>query len=542
VRLSFSTLGCPDWTLPRILDVAGREGYDGVELRFVEGDPVPWRRPELTGSGLVETRQRLRDAGLAISCVDTGSYFHHLDAAMRRRDVDEARCAMGLAAELGAGGIRVFGDAVQPGADLESTRRFIADALSELAEQAPEGVEVWIESHGDFAPGAATRAVLDLVRGPGVGVVWDPANAFEASGEEPEEGLRALGAAVRHVHLKDLRPAPDASGRRLTPTLPGTGEFAAASARVLELLRAAGYTGWGSFEWEKRWHPEIEPAEVALPHFMQWASSRLRGSASPEEGRAPTFRRGRLAVEVHLDRPALGRAAARSVAAGLRRRVDAEGRAAVIFASAPSQNEFLSALRETPEIPWERISAFHLDEYVGLAADHPASFRRFLRERLFDHVKVAAFHGLDAQAPDLAAECRRYAELLLQHQPSIAVLGIGENGHLAFIDPPLCDFADPVAVRLVELDAVCRQQQVRDGAFTALDGVPRTALSLTIPFLMRIPRLAAVVPGPAKRAAVQAALDGPVTAACPASILRRHPDATLYLDPASAAGVRGEAS
>ena len=540
MRLSFSTLGCPDWALPRVLDVAGREGYDGVELRFLEGDPVLWRRPELSGSGLSETRQRLRDAGLAISCVDTGSYFHHVEAAARRRDVDEARCAMELAAELGASGIRVFGDAVQPGADLESTRRFIADSLSELAEKAPKGVEVWIESHGDFAPGAAMRAILDLARGPGVGVVWDPANAFEASGEAPEDGFQALGAAVRHVHLKDLRLARDASGRRLTPTLPGTGEFAEASVRILELLVRTGYTGWGSFEWEKKWHPQIESAEVALPHFMQWASSRLRGSTAPDEGRATTFRRGRLAVEVHLDRLAMGRAAARSVAAELRRRVDSEGRAAAIFASAPSQNEFLTALRETPEVPWERITAFHLDEYVGLDADHPASFRRFLRERLFDHVKAAAFHGLDGKAPDLRSECRRYESLLREHRPSIAVLGIGENGHLAFIDPPVCDFADPAAVRQVELDAICRQQQVHDGAFDAIDAVPRTALSLTVPFLMGTARLAVIVPGPAKRGAVLAALDGPVTTACPASILRRHPDATLYLDTASAADVRGE--
>ena len=541
MRLSFSTLGCPDWPLPRILEVAGREGYDGVELRFLEGDPVLWQRPELSGSGLAETRRRLRDAALAISCVDTGSYFHHVEAAVRRRDIDEARRAMELAAELGAPGIRVFGDAVQPGADLPSTRRFIADSLSELAEKAPSGVEVWIESHGDFAPGSATRAILDLVRGPGIGVVWDPANAFEANGEAPEEGFRVLGAAVRHVHLKDLRRSSDATGRRFTPTLPGTGEFAGPSVRILELLARIGYAGWVSFEWEKKWHPQIEPAELALPHFMQWASSRLRGSAVPEAGEVPTFRRGRLAVEVHLDRLATGRAAARSVAARLCRLVDAEGRAAAIFASAPSQNEFLTALREAPDVPWERITAFHLDEYVGLDAEHPASFRRFLRERLFDHVKPAVFHGLDGQAGDLAAECRRYESLLREQRPSLAVLGIGENGHLAFIDPPVCDFSDPAAVRRVELDAVCRQQQVHDGAFAAIEAVPRTALSLTVPFLMGVTRLAAVVPGPAKRAAVQAALDGPVTTACPASILRRHPDATLYLDPASAAGVRGEA-
>jgi glucosamine-6-phosphate deaminase len=214
-----------------------------------------------------------------------------------------------------------------------------------------------------------------------------------------------------------------------------------------------------------------------------------------------------------------------------------DGRAAVIFASAPSQNEFLAALREEPGIDWPRVTAFHLDEYVGLAPDHPASFRRFLVDRLFSHVEVASFHGLDGQAEDLGAECGRYAALLRAAGPSLAVLGVGENGHLAFIDPPVCDFAEPLDVRVVELDAACRRQQVNDGCFPSLEEVPRTALSLTVPFLLRVPRAVAIVPGPAKRAAITAAVLGPVTTACPASILRRHPDATLFLDDGSAAGL-----
>ena len=150
---------------------------------------------------------------------------------------------------------------------------------------------------------------------------------------------------------------------------------------------------------------------------------------------------------------------------------------------------------------------------------------------------VGAFHGLDGQAPDLAAECARYTALLPRAVPGLAILGIGENGHLAFIDPPVCDFFEPATVRVVELDAVCRNQQVHDGSFASLGEVPRTALSLTIPFLLSVPRAVAIVPGPAKRGAIQAALDGPVTRVCPASILRRHPAATLFLDEDSASGL-----
>jgi len=155
-------------------------------------------------------------------------------------------------------------------------------------------------------------------------------------------------------------------------------------------------------------------------------------------------------------------------------------------------------------------------------------------------VRVAAFHGLDGQAHDLAAECARYTALLREAQPALAILGIGENGHLAFIDPPVCDFAEPANVRVVELDEPCRRQQVNDGCFPSLAEVPRTALSLTIPFLMRVPRAVAIVPGPAKRAAITAALQGPVSTACPASILRRHRDATLFLDEDSAGGLGGQ--
>jgi glucosamine-6-phosphate deaminase len=391
---------------------------------------------------------------------------------------------------------------------------------------------------------------VEQAGGEGLGVIWDPANAYSEFGEEPEHGRRALGALVRHVHLKDeRRPTPPAKPLPWTPVLPGRGEFPAA--RVLTLLDAEGYDRFVSFEWEKRWHPQIEEPEVALPHFSGWVADHARmatETAGPADFTPPspaavrTLRRGRLAVEVHPDRPAVGKAAAHLVSAHIRRLVARDGRAAVIFASAPSQNEFLAVLRDDSSVDWRKVTAFHLDEYVGLPVTHPASFRRFVKDRLFDRVPVAAFHGLDGEARDLAAECARYTALLREHRPGLAILGIGENGHLAFIDPPLCDFLDPATVRVVELDEPCRAQQVHDGAFARIEDVPRTALSLTIPYLLSIEAAVAIVPGPAKRAAIAAALEGPVTRKCPASILRRHPRATLFLDDASAAGLAKESA
>jgi glucosamine-6-phosphate deaminase len=535
IKLAFSTLGSPTWSLPRVLDAASRLGYDGVELRFLEGDDALWERRELRGEGLRETRERLRDAGLAVACVDSRAFFHHPQAGARDKALEDAERAAEIAAALGAPGIRVFGDRVQPGADLGSTRAWIVTSLAELRDRLRgSGVEVWLETHGDFATAAATRSLLEEAGSDGLGAVWDPANAFSEFGEEPEAGAAALGPFLRHVHLKDERRPPDGK-IPWPPVLPGRGDFPAG--RVLAWLQGSGAERWVSFEWEKRWHPQIEEPEVALPHFLRWAADELRGRRATERTGAQVRCCGRLRVEVFPSRPMMGLAAARSVAEAIRGQLAREGRAAVVFASAPSQNEFLAALRSEPGIDWAKLTAFHLDEYAGIGSDHPASFRRFLVDRLFAHVKVAAFHGLDGRAPDLEAECARYAALLRREAPALAVLGIGENGHLAFIDPPMCDFTEPADVRLVELDEPCRRQQVHDGGFPSLDAVPRSALSLTIPFLLRVPRAVAIVPGPAKRAAIAAAIEGPVTTACPASILRRHRDATLYLDDDSAAGL-----
>ncbi|MGP8248133.1 MAG: glucosamine-6-phosphate deaminase [Bryobacteraceae bacterium] len=251
------------------------------------------------------------------------------------------------------------------------------------------------------------------------------------------------------------------------------------------------------------------------------------------------FQVDQLAVEVHESRQALGAAAARAASEALREALARCEGTSVVLASAASQNEFLAALRADRTIDWSRIEVFHLDEYVGLPASHPASFRRYLRARLVDHVPVRRFHELRGDSGDPEAECARYQELLRQANPGLAALGIGENGHLAFIDPNECDFSDPKDVRSVGLDRVCRMQQVHDGAFPALDGVPRRALSLTIPVFLRIPRVVLSVPGATKRAAVMRALEGPVAASCPASVLRRHPGATLFLDRESAALVNG---
>lgn len=205
----------------------------------------------------------------------------------------------------------------------------------------------------------------------------------------------------------------------------------------------------------------------------------------------------------------------------------------MVFAAAPSQNEFLKSLTQE-KIDWQRITAFHMDEYLGLESCAPQQFGNFLKARLFDVVQFGSVYYIDSGASDTRAECRRYAELLLKEPIDIVCMGIGENGHIAFNDPPVADFKDPEVVKVVELDEVCRQQQVNDGCFTSIDEVPAQAITLTIPVLMSAHFLSVVVPGKTKADAVEKTMRGPISEQCPASIIRTHADAVVFLDKDSA--------
>lgn len=239
-----------------------------------------------------------------------------------------------------------------------------------------------------------------------------------------------------------------------------------------------------------------------------------------------------LAVRVYATRQAMGDAAAMDVAAQMRDVLARKADLRMIFAAAPSQNEFLAALGQAEGIDWSRVTAFQMDDYLGLPPDAPQRFSRYLADHLFDHVHPGNVQMIDGTNP-AEIERTRYAGLINDAPIDIVCLGIGENGHIAFNDPPVADFHDPETVKVVTLDAASRHQQVHDGCFAQLDDVPTEALTLTIPALLSGEALFCVVPGPTKRAAVRATLRGPITTACPASILRQHPACTLYLDEAS---------
>ncbi len=247
-----------------------------------------------------------------------------------------------------------------------------------------------------------------------------------------------------------------------------------------------------------------------------------------------TFRADELEVRIYADQPALAAAAAQAAADCLRAALARRGEARAILASATSQIQFLAALTAAPEVDWSQVTLFHMDEYLGIAPEHPASFRRFLREHVAARIRPRALHLMAGDALEPLREIARYTALLNEAPVDLCCLGIGENGHLAFNDPPVADFHDPHVMKLVALDEACRRQQVGEGCFPTLEAVPRYAYTLTVPALCRAGRVIGVVPERRKARAVREALLGPIRETCPASILRRQPHATLFLDADSA--------
>ena len=244
-----------------------------------------------------------------------------------------------------------------------------------------------------------------------------------------------------------------------------------------------------------------------------------------------------MQVVVCRDAQEMGQRAAAAAAARIRAAIEARGAARIIVATGASQFTVFEALVAAPDIVWPCVEAFHLDEYLGVAADHPASFRRYLRERFVERVPLGKFHAVDGQA-DPAAECERLAELISAGPIDVACVGIGENAHLAFNDPP-ADFDTQTPFLRVTLDEACRRQQFGEGWFPRLDDVPRDAITMSIARIMASQAIVCSVPDERKARAVLATVEGPVTPLVPASILQRHPAATLFLDPAAASLLRG---
>jgi glucosamine-6-phosphate deaminase len=257
-------------------------------------------------------------------------------------------------------------------------------------------------------------------------------------------------------------------------------------------------------------------------------------SPSAVPGLVRAFTADALAVRVYEQQADLALDAAKQAQACLLDVINRNGSAAVILATGNSQLQFLDVLVKLGGVDWSRVTLFHMDEYLGISDQHGASFRRYMRERVEARVKPRAFHYLAGDALLPLSECERYSRLLAAQPIDLCCLGIGENGHIAFNDPPVADFSDPHKVKLVKLDEACRLQQVGEGHFPNLDAVPQYAFTLTIPMLCSARKMLCIVPERRKAQAVHDSLKGPIGTACPGSFLRRQSHCTLFLDAESA--------
>ena len=243
-----------------------------------------------------------------------------------------------------------------------------------------------------------------------------------------------------------------------------------------------------------------------------------------------TMKVDKLQVEIYENRTLMGEAAAKAIKSKIAELLSTKPQINMIFAAAPSQNDVLKALVEDSSIEWNRVNAYHMDEYIGLDKDAPQGFGNFLKAHIFGLVPFKSVNYIDITATNPEAEAERYGKLLDENPTDIVVMGIGENGHIAFNDPPVADFQDTKTVKPVKLDEICRQQQVNDGCFASIDKVPTHAITLTVPTLVRAPYLFCIVPAPTKAKAVYETLNGSIDEHCPASILRLQENAVLYLD------------
>ena len=250
------------------------------------------------------------------------------------------------------------------------------------------------------------------------------------------------------------------------------------------------------------------------------------------------FKQDLLQVKIFENRDLMGKCAAEDAAKVIRAMQAEKEELNIIFAAAPSQNDTLFHLCQQEGIAWEKINAFHMDEYIGLPQDAPQCFARYLDEHIFQLKPFKSINYINAATEDIQMECARYTQLLQEHKPDIVFMGIGENGHIAFNDPGVADFQDSALVKIAQLDDICRNQQVNDGCFAEISLVPKYALTLTVPALFGADYLYCSVPCATKAWAVNEMLNGTIDEHCPASILRRHKNAILYCDADSAGDLK----
>ena len=478
-------------------------GIRSLEPRMIDGKNIA----DFTEAEAQALAARLRADGFAVSAL--GSPLGKGEPA---GDLAKAPAVFRTAQILGTSYCRVFSFY---GLSEEETFSYL-DQLLTLAEE--YGITLCHENEAKIY-GESPEACLRLLEhfGGRLKAVFDMGN-FVLGGYDPLAAYDLLQPYIAYFHIKD------AARGVILPAGEGEGQ-------ISELLRRHGdaLVTLEPHLFDNGFLRSLSPEQLQRAHSYQTAAEAFTAGAHAFfRLPAVTFQKDRLTVKGYHDREAMGHAAGLEIAECLRRLLAEKEEVNVIFAAAPSQNETLWTLREQP-LDWHRINAFHMDEYIGLAAEAPQCFSNFLEEAIFGKVPFKRVFKLNP-ANDPEAEVERYSALLRQYPADVVCMGIGENGHIAFNDPGVADFADPAAVKRAKLDEVCRTQQVHDGCFATLQDVPREALTLTVPTLMAGKHLFCMVPAATKRQAVERMLTEPVSETCPCTVLRTHPNAILYCD------------
>jgi 6-phosphogluconolactonase/glucosamine-6-phosphate isomerase/deaminase/sugar phosphate isomerase/epimerase len=509
------------------LDWIQAEGLKYVEIRMVDGINVSSLTDEQVERVAAEAAKRgLGISGIAsplFKCaldpsrpVETGDMFGQAEESVEAHFEKLVR-TIAIANKLGTRLIRIFSfwREQDPAPYMDEIAVHLKRA-ADIAEKA--GVILLLENERSCNGGYAFEVALLVkkVQSPALQALWDPGNEAQGGVWSYPQVYNEVKDLLGHVHLKDSLIHPNGK-----PGCVPIGSGRVPYVKQIQDLEADGYKG----------------LYVIETHYAPPGGTKMEGTKQSLEGLRKLLNQPaiheetaeQLKVNVYENRQAMGTAAAIQAATIIKELQSRKDRVRIIFAAAPSQNEFLAELVNQQGIDWSRITAFHMDEYIGLPGNAPQRFSRFLCDRLFDLVKPGELHLIQS-SNTIEQECARYGGLIAAEPIDLICLGIGENGHIAFNDPPVADFSDSQIIKAVELDDACRQQQVNDGCFPSFDAVPTHALTLTIPTMMSGAHLLCMVPGPTKRAAVEQTLRGPVSTACPASILRTHGDCTLYVD------------
>lgn len=518
------------------IEVLHKYGFKYLEIRHADGQNIS----TMSDDEVKAIRARLDAADIKVSAVGSPIGKVKTDYDM---DVELERAAkvFGHANTLGAKFVRIFSFYPVDTLSDEQNKKVVYDTLERLLNLADEYGVVLCHENENKIYGESPARCLELMEhfGGRLKCVFDMGN-FVLDGHEPYPyGYELLREHIAYFHIKDsfaegaIVPA-GCGNAHIADVLASHKAYAKDDFFISLEPHLQTFSGLNSLIADGRTfdnpykYPDLQTA------FCDGAERLIAIVEGKEDVPMKSFYQDELKVNIYETRKDMGLAAACDIAAKIKELLANKDEISMIFAAAPSQNEVLASLVADNSIEWNRINAYHMDEYLGLDASAPQRFGNFLSDHIFSLVPFKSVNYIGSDAPDVEGECQRYGEMLKAAKVDIVVMGIGENGHIAFNDPPVANFNDTVWVKPVKLDDICRQQQVNDGCFAKFDDVPEYALSLTVPALMAPDAVFCIVPAKTKAWAVKETLTGTIDEHCPATVLRTKKGAILYVETDSA--------